>query len=217
MFFNIDEFVKSLELMAKKVRRMNYFLKLFLLNPRLTAFIAVIAFSICVNGAAVCIGDDSPVAIGEGIAVTKDDVQRLAKHMKEHSFSSTYEQHLKAALRFALFAKEASALGLDAGGDNISSGEDSVKTRIVLARRYIDKLLSEYPVSDLVIESYYLSHPMEFPKTDKQEQIPYKGNEDIARDKIREKIREVKRSEVAAKAFESLKKKYKVRIVGGAG
>jgi hypothetical protein len=58
---------------------------------------------------------------------------------------------------------------------------------------------------------------MEFPKTDKQEQIPYKGNEDIARDKIREKIREVKRSEVAAKAFESLKKKYKVRIVGGAG
>ena len=66
-------------------------------------------------------------------------------------------------MRITLFATEAEKLGL--GGDRTFSNTEDGKLQktIWLSEIYIEKLMSEYPVSDLVIESYYFSHPEKFP------------------------------------------------------
>lgn len=154
---------------------------------------------------------DTPVAKGKGIVLTKGDVDNFRIYTEKRKFSTSDEQLLKVLMRITLFATEAERLGL--GGDRTFSNTEDGKLQktIWLSEIYIEKLMNEYPVSDLVIESYYLSHPEKFPaKAGGTQSI---GNEQKA--EILKMVRQARRPEIAKNAFENLKREYNLQIVEG--
>lgn len=152
---------------------------------------------------AVARGQDNAVAVGDGFIVTLNDVNQLAAYIGETGFSSSEKQHLKAAVRTRVFAEEAIALGLGEPADEEKEKRVKLEHTIGLSMRYMRSLLDAARVDDLVIESYYLSHP------EKYETLL---NDDI-REEIRCRIVGVKRMDIFNKAFERLKQKYNVRIL----
>lgn len=157
---------------------------------------------------------DIPVAIGDGFKITSKDVSEVIKYF-ESVFKSTDKEYIQATIRLWVFAKEARALGL---GKDSDTGEDTVKQYNELQRLYVDKLMKDYPLSDLVIESYYWAHPEYFfiPEESKSE-LKFKPLDLEAKRKIREQILKVKGSEIWWKASEELKKKYHVQLCDDKG
>lgn len=172
----------------------------------LKTFMFAVIVSFCIWIAGPASADDTPVAAGEGIVVTRGDVARLQKYMQAKGFRAKYEQHRKIAIRTALFAHEAKVLGLETKTRITTENGGSVEGPMRLSDAYIARLQREYPVSDLVIESYYFAHPEAF---DWGEPIG-----DAAQQQIRQIILKAKRPAIAAKAFEDLKQKYQVHLVG---
>ena len=168
--------------------------------------IAVLAVVI-VSAGAVLADDNTPVAVGDGFSVTQGEVEELISYTKLASFRSTEEQHIMAAVRIKLFAEEAKALGL---GQAVQTGEKEKDTelkktfgeQIKLSKRYIVKVLQDYPVSDLVIKSYYRGHPDTI-----QEPL-----DEALEKRIRQKIVIAKRKAIIDQCFERLKDKYHVRF-----
>ncbi len=169
---------------------------------------------------ALLLADETPVAIGDGFVVTKADVDELKAFTAAHNFGSTEEEYRKAALKLRLFSMEAEALGLGSGAR--SQGQtlnDSVKVMYDLYGRYVDKLVSDYSVSDIAIKSYYLANPEKFRKpvavAPESEFYPL---DEALKEKIRQKIAAARKPVLVEEAFERLKEKYHVTFpVKGAG
>ena len=170
--------------------------------------IAVLAAVVIVSAGSVLANDtDTPVAVGDGFEVTQGEVEELISYTKLASFRSTEEQHIMAAVRIKVFAEEAKALGL---GQAVETGEKEKDTevektfgeQIKLSKRYIVKVLQDYPVSDLVIESYYQSHPDTI-----QEPL-----DEALKKRIRQKIVLAKKKAIIDQCFERLREKYHVRF-----
>ena len=171
---------------------------------------AFISLSMGVSHAAM--DGDAKLVTGKGIVITQGDVDNFRQYMNKGSFSTSDQQLLKVLLRITLFATEAKKLGL--GGDR-KFGNDKIgklQKTIWLSESYTEKLLSDYPVSDLVIESYYFSHPEKFPQKDGDGQ----GIGDKEKEEIRNIVRSTKRQEIAEKALEDLKAKYQIQLIEGA-
>ena len=175
---------------------------------RLTG-IAVLAAVVTVSAGsgAVLANDNTPVAVGDGFEVIQGEVEELISYTKVASFRSTEKQHIMAAVRIKVFAEEAKALGLDQA---VETGEKEKDTevektfgeQIKLSKRYMVKVLEDYPVSDLVIESYYRSHP------DTMQQ----PLDEALKKRIRHKIVIAKKKAIIDRSFERLKEKYHVRL-----
>jgi hypothetical protein len=179
---------------------------------RLTG-IAVLAAVVIVSaraGAVLADDNNTPVAVGDGFEVTQGEVEELISYTKLASFRSTEKQHIMAAVRIKVFAEEAKALGL---GQAVETGEKEKDTetevekktfgeQIKLSKRYIVKVLQDYPVSDLVIESYYRGHPDTI-----QEPL-----DEALKKRIRQKIVIAKQKAIIDRCFERLKEKYHVRF-----
>jgi len=168
--------------------------------------IAVLAVVI-VSAGAVLADDNTPVAVGDGFEVTQGDVEELISYTKLASFRSTEKQHIIAAVRIKVFAEEAKALGLGQAGEigekeKDAEAEKTFGEQIKLSKRYIVKILQDYPVSDLVIESYYRGHPDTI-----QEPL-----DEALKKRIRQKIVIAKRKAIIDQCFERLKEKYHVRF-----
>ena len=175
---------------------------------RLTG-IAVLAAVVTVSAGsgAVLANDNTPVAVGDGFEVIQGEVEELISYTKVASFRSTEKQHIMAAVRIKVFAEEAKALGLDQAVETgekkkDTEGEKTFGEQIKLSKRYIVKVLQDYPVSDLVIESYYRSHPDTI-----QEPL-----DEALKKRIRQKIVIAKRKAIIDRCFERLKEKYHVRF-----
>ena len=175
---------------------------------RLTGIAVLAAVVIVSAGAGVVLANDNtPVAVGDGFEVTQGEVEELISYTKLASFRSTEEQHIMAAVRIKVFAEEAKALGLDQA---VETGEKEKDTevektfgeQIKLSKRYIVKVLQDYPVSDLVIESYYRGHPDTMPE----------ALDEALKKRIRHKIVIAKRKAIIDQCFERLKDKYHVRF-----
>ena len=174
---------------------------------RITGIAVLVAVVIVSAGAVAVLANDTPVAVGDGFEVTQGEVEELISYTKLASFRSTEEQHIMAAVRIKVFAEEAKALGL---GQAVQTGEKEKDTevektfgeQIKLSKRYIVKVLQDYPVSDLVIESYYQSHPDTI-----QEPL-----DEALKKRIRHKIVIAKRKAIIDQCFERLKEKYHVRF-----
>lgn len=175
------------------------------------AGVAVLA--VVIGSAGVGLADDTVVAVGDGFVVTRGDVEKLRVYMEKRSFGSTEEQHRKAALKIRLFAEEAKVLGLDQAGERSLAEEETAERLVDLSSRYIAKILKDYSLDDVVIESYYRAHPKKFRQgngsTSDQDLKPL---DDFLKGQIRRKILMTKRSAVAASSFERLKQKYNVRL-----
>ena len=167
----------------------------------------VVLAVVIVSAGAVLADDNTPVAVGDGFEVTRGDLRELISYTKLASFRSTEKQHIMAAVRIKVFAEEAKALGLVQA---VETGEKEKGTevekrfgeQIKLSKRYIVKVLQDYPLSDLVIESYYRSHPDTM-----QEPL-----DEALKKRIRQKIVIAKQKVIMDRCFERLKEKYHVRF-----
>lgn len=172
---------------------------------RLTGIAVLVAVVIVSAGAGAVLADDNtPVAVGDGFEVTQGDVEELISYTKLASFRSTEKQHIMAAVRIKVFAEEAKALGLGQAGEKEKDTEveKTFGEQIKLSKRYIVKILQDYPVSNLVIESYYRGHPDTI-----QEPL-----DEALKKRIRQKIVIAKRKAIIDRCFERLKEKYHVRF-----
>ena len=170
-------------------------------------------FIICAAVSEAASDQNPPLAVGDGIVVTKDDVGKLRVFMEKRKFTSTNEQFLKVSIRIALFAAEAQKLGLDDGNGQSRESDDDIGRKVWLSELYIRKLQKDYPVSDLVVESYYYAHPQYF-GLKKGENKPISAEQ---RAKIKGVVLAAKRSEIAATAYSALKEKYHIRVLGEGG
>ena len=169
--------------------------------------VVVVLAVVIVSAGAVLADDNTPVAVGDGFEVTRGDLRELISYTKLASFRSTEKQHIMAAVRIKVFAEEAKALGLVQA---VETGEKEKGTevekrfgeQIKLSKRYIVKVLQDYPLSDLVIESYYRSHPDTM-----QEPL-----DEALKKRIRQKIVIAKQKVIMDRCFERLKEKYHVRF-----
>ena len=150
---------------------------------------------------------EQAVAVGEGFQVTEQDVRELQEFTESQTPFKTEEiQYRKGALKLRLFAEEARAQGLDSK----DAGEEdllTVERMVGLMRLYLAKVMAEYPLDDLVFESYYRAHPdeMEGPL------------DDAVKQEIRRKIMEKKMPLLIAQHYELLKLKYDARLCGAEG
>ena len=148
-------------------------------------------------------GPTKPVAVGDGFEITQEDVTALGGYFIKGGIRSTEANYLNAALRYKVFSLEAEALKLDPSGDKTEGKESRIEKWVRLSRLYLTKVLEEYPIDDIVIESYYRAYPKEF-------DYPL---DDVVKNMIRKKIVFVKKREISRKLFEELKVKYHVRLV----
>lgn len=163
------------------------------------------------------------VAVGDGFKVTMDYVKKLEERMGNESasvtFTSSEEEHRKAAIKIRVFAEEAKALGLDklekekiraeSKDKTWNINEDSVEWHMTLAWRYNTKLMKEYHLDDVVMESYYRANQEKFVDKESGELLPLDEN---LKEDIRKWIVLAKKTRIANTAFENLKEKYHVRI-----
>ena len=167
---------------------------------------------LAMGSAGICLADDTLVAVGDGFEVTKKDVKELRAYMMARpvSFTSTDKEHHKAALKVRLFAEEAKALGLD---QDVPEGE-GVGRLVALSSRYTAKVLEDYPLDDVVFESYYRAHPGLFRNAQGgSDDLDLRPLDSVLRKQIKRKIMKAKGSMIAAMTFETLKEKYHVRMV----
>ncbi len=150
--------------------------------------------------------NDRVVAVGDnGIQVTQADIEKLKKHfVGEKGISSTPEHYRNLALQLQLFLEEAKALGLDIKTEKATAAEMSMPELLRVMIIYLEEFAKDYPVDPLAIVSYYRANPDEFvgPLDD---ELKHTIRIKILRE-IREKIKE--------DAFERLKEKYHVHLVG---
>lgn len=147
------------------------------------------------------------VAVGDGFEITQEDVTALEGYFIKGGIRSTEANYLNAALRYKVFSLEAEALKLKPSGGKTEGKESRIESRIErwirLSKLYLTKVLEEYPIDDIVIESYYRTYPKEFDRP----------LDDVVKNMIRKKIVFVKKGKISRKLFEELKVKYHVRLV----
>jgi hypothetical protein len=171
--------------------------------------LAVITLIIGIAAANSAYAGDSPLFVGDGFVVTQGDVDRLRTFYEEGgvgvSLFTSDEQHLKMALNLRLLSLEALEQGLDEG---VTEGLDSddpffeEKRMFRLAQRYMQTVIDNYPVSDVVILSYYRANPEKYEATPLNEAV---------RKEVRQKVAVAKKKSIQDDAVEKLMIKYHVR------
>ncbi len=164
--------------------------------------------------------EDALIAVGKGLAITQKDVREVVAFFEKGTYRLPEKTYRKNAVMLSLFALEAMELGLDrAEGEGKMELDSGFEGKFHLGTLYTEKLMNEYPVSDLVLESFYLSKPDIYGKFDNERQryaMPPMREE--VRREIREKVVTSRKMAIQDKAYDDLIKKYQVRFcdeVGG--
>ena len=148
---------------------------------------------------------DEVVAVGDnGIQVTLADVEKLEGYFAKRGFTSRQEHHINTALLLRLFLEEAKALGLDIKTEKATAEEMSTAELLRVAKIYLIEFGKDYPIDPLAIVSYYRARPEEF----------VGPLDDEGKHTIRNRILKANREKIQQEAFERLKEKYHVRLVG---
>ncbi len=144
------------------------------------------------------------VAEGDGFKLTQAEVEEFQRFVERGPFKSSEKEYQRVALQVKLFVLEAKALGLDSDdGMSVASGEEPLPRQIELFNRYAKKLVSDYEVSDLAIESFYRAHP----------ETMTGPLDDALKEEIRNKILRAKAPHLLRETFKRLKEKYHVRVL----
>jgi hypothetical protein len=178
---------------------------------------AFILFVVCIFSTEMSMADDKktddkPIAVADSFTLTQKDADEIRAYYDKGAFRTTEKEYRKVALRIRLFAEEAVALGLDKLSPD-KKGDDVFKERMRLAGVYSTKLMEEYPVNDLVIESYYYAHPERLKKSVGDTEIMPLN--DVVKKDIRLIVLKAKAKTIQDADIERLKKKYHVRLCEG--
>lgn len=201
---------------ADKMMEMNRIIKI----NRFFLFLAVFSV-VCMNAGIIFaqeesspempdIDPDKILAVGDGIRITFQDIENTRLYFESKNFLTTPEGYRSAALEIYLYAEEADKQEVGAG-ENVA--DDPFEQRKARAEAYFKKVIEGYPISDLAIESYYLSHPSKFKTwSEAAQEYTMEPLDDELREKIRSYIVSTKTSSIRKEEFERLKEKYNVRL-----
>lgn len=180
---------------------------------RMLRLMVAIVLATWIGSAGIGRADDTPVAVGDGFEVTVGDVERLQEYFEARSIYSTDREYRRVALQYRLFSEEAKALGLVQGSEGTAEKEETVEGLIKLSNLYIAKILEDYPLNGVVIESYYRAHPDKFREGHgSSADLGFRPLDATLKKEIRQKILAAKKRRISDNAFERLKKKYHVRL-----
>jgi len=161
--------------------------------------------------------DVEVLAVGDGFELTQNDVEAIKIFYEKTHIRTTDKEYQKTTLRIKLFAKEATALGLNQEIDVPPEGKDSTVYLLKLQSVYTKHVLESYPVSDVVIESYYRTFPYRFRTGPDEKPVskesPVPMNSEIKK-MAREFVVEAIKKRIESEAEEKLKEKYHVKLTG---
>lgn len=179
-------------------------------QPVAMTLTGVLALVLWIGLAVTALADNDPIATGDGFVVTQEDIANLKARFPVPSPETVDKGiYYKKALTIRLFAEEARALGL--GGPQVKAkGPLTFDEQEILARLYLDEVLADWTVDEVVIQSYYRAHPERF-RIDPSQTAEDKGIrplDDDVKKEIREYIVNRKTQRIETEAFEDLKEKY---------
>jgi len=158
--------------------------------------------------------DDTVLAEGNGFMLTQRDVDKVREYYEKTPVRTTSDEYIQGAFKIKIVAHEAMVRHLDKELDIEPDEMDTVETWLKLAELCYNKIRDEYPVSDLVIESYYRSFPERFKEEGcagvGQEQKPLDAD---TRKKIHDIIVVAKNDTMLTETIEFLTKKYVVQFI----
>ena len=172
--------------------------------------------TVLLNGAAWAASQEKPLATGDGFVVMPAEVGEIQKQYETVKRLITEKKALEIVLKMRLFAAEAERTGL---AKDWRKGRPERMTLVrmkELSDLYSRKLMDDYPLKDVVIESYYWAHPEEFRDTKASKSgAELKPLNDEQRKMIREKVLSGKLPGLEKEAVARLMESYHVRISGG--
>ncbi|MBN2420124.1 MAG: hypothetical protein JXL81_12120 [Deltaproteobacteria bacterium] len=178
-------------------------------------FLFLLVLFFCIGAMDVYASEStSLVAEGDGFVITNRDVEAIEAYMqREHDFVSSNEQHVKVTVQIYLFAEEGKRIGIK---PKYRKGEKDVSEFAQLIgyfMAYKDYVLENYVFDDIVIESYYLSHPKWISEESGNSYLlPL---DDLEEKYITYRLMKLKKGYVILDEFKRLMQKYQVRIIQG--
>jgi len=156
------------------------------------------------------------IAKGDGgFVVTQQDVENLSRFVAQYTpFETTPNEFRRFAVQTFLFAKEANRLGIKL--PDSFQPLAPIHTQVALAEGYLNRVVRDYALDPVVIESYYKAHFEQFMakgETSKpNEVIPEEVLVPLesAKETIQETLRAFVRQRIASQVFRDLVKRYHV-------
>ena len=181
--------------------------------------VAVSLFGLMVS--ALAFGDDAAVVVtGEGFVIDDAYMRAITEFYSLGSVSTSYDEYLSAAIKIKVFSLEARQMGLEpmdldfsryvaSRSEDIPEGipMDQILDDVALAEAFSAAKLREYPVDDLVIQSYYHSYPNRFRGEDGILEL-----NDVLKYDIRMTIVDAIRKRIVDGVYVELEKKYAVNV-----
>jgi hypothetical protein len=156
--------------------------------------------------------EDVVIAAGKGFNLTQRDVDNVRAYYDKTAIRTTDDEYVEGAFKIKIVAHEAMVRHLDKELNIPPEELDKVESWLKLSELCYKKILEEYPVSELVIESYYRAFPERFvPEGESVDQVQ-KPLDVETRKKIRDIIISATNDVVLSETIEKLKKKYDVQF-----
>lgn len=156
------------------------------------------------------------VAAGDGFVITAIEMEEICKPYKSATVKLSEEQCLTLSLKTKLFAMEAERIGLSKDMTPKRPQKMSVTRMTELSDMYKGKLMDDFPLKDVVFESYYWAHPDMFrEKDDSKNAGELKPLNDDARKTIRRMVLSPNVARIEKEEFLRLMESYHVKTAGG--
>lgn len=142
-------------------------------------------------------------------------VDSLTSFYESMGVNTTEDQIIKQAVKIKMFSQEAKSIGLEPKAVNVSGwnhdAADPVNEELIedigLAEAFMEYVINNYHVDDIVIKSYYRSNPLRFQK-DLQNNSDLNLLDDEFKQSIRSEIIGTIKNRIAEETFGRLKEKY---------
>lgn len=181
----------------------------------LIAILAVFAAMAATQGYAGEASEEKIVAAGDEFVLTQKVVDEYGAFFARQKMRWSPEEVTKTALKYELLAREYQRSN-SGQKETENPGDDAagVAAKIRDGKKYIQKVLDDWKVSDSVIASYYRSNPEKFSTGEAPDgTITVKPLDEEQRNEIRFKIIESKKEVIVKEFVDSLISKYHIKTL----
>ncbi len=176
--------------------------------------IVVFAVMITARGYALENPEEAIVAAGEDFVFTQKDLDAYGAFFASQKSTMSREEIARTALKFELLCREyrKNSKG-QSGVESMGENSEGVAAKIRDGIKYTPKVLDDFKISNVVIESYYRSNPEKFSSGEAPDgTITVKPLDDELKNEIRFIIIEAKKDAIVKEFIDSLISKYHIKI-----
>ncbi len=157
-----------------------------------------------------------PVVTGDNFTLTQKDIDAYRDFLQTKHLQLPPNELVRMVIQNELLSRAFDEEERAAkGASPADKKEESVADKMLHASQYQQKLLDDYKISDLVVESYYRSHPEKYKKTIVDGVIETAPLDKTTAEEIRFDIVEAKKQSIVENFVESLIAKYHIKTISG--